>query len=429
MIKENVNYRDRWDAVSSSLGKQNAVVVLASGEKRYRNGDVEYAFRAESYFYYLCGLCEPDMHWVLQQFEDGRYTVHVFCEDFNESKARWVGRSWSHAEYKQRLGAVEVHLNTDVARWCQQHISSSHTVYTLPSTLWSTRMQRDLSVQPSQLDQVKVYALLMRMRQVKDEFELKHIQKSCDYACVAFEKTYQALKEGRVGTESELYAEYRYHCMRQGVLEEPYPAIVADGANATVLHYTDNNKALTLGSCILLDAGCESAYYASDITRVWPVSGRFTEAQKAVYEGVLSCQKVLINAIKPGVTHAEIQKLCCKELCRVLIELGVLQGSVESCLKSEAYKHYFMHGWGHQLGLDVHDPHTLSEHDKSSLELKEGMVVTVEPGLYFSKDDASIAKEFRGLGIRIEDNVYVSATGSSVLTASLRKEVKDIEWA
>jgi Xaa-Pro aminopeptidase len=228
--------------------------------------------------------------------------------------------------------------------------------------------------------------------------------------------------------EYEVEAEIEYAFRKGGAEDLAYPSIVAGGDNACILHYNSNREKLTDGSLLLIDAGGEMGLYASDITRTFPVNGKFTPAQKTIYELVLKAQKEAIAVIKPGLPFHDVHKRAVEVLVEGLLQLGFLQGKKEEIVKDKAkYAAYFPHGTSHWLGLDVHDAGIYFKADNSSYILEEGNVLTVEPGLYISPENKSVPVEYRGIGIRIEDDVLVTSSGSDVLTKDCPKEVSELE--
>jgi Xaa-Pro aminopeptidase len=216
--------------------------------------------------------------------------------------------------------------------------------------------------------------------------------------------------------------------MKRGCEREGYGGIFASGASATTLHYVFNDQVLKSGDLMLIDAGCEYQYFTSDITRAYPINGKFTDAQAEVYAGVLKVQKLVIEAVKPGVLFQELHDMGASLLTDLMLELGLLSGRKDDIMKANEHRKYYPHGIGHYLGMDVHDAGLyFNKKPKEPRALEENMVFTVEPGLYIPADDSSAAKHYRGIGIRIEDNIRVTRTGPEVLTARAPKEIKDLE--
>jgi Xaa-Pro aminopeptidase len=266
--------------------------------------------------------------------------------------------------------------------------------------------------------------LLHEMRLVKSKTELNLMKKSGQIAVAAHKRAMQVCKPGI--NEYELEAEYLYEFARNGSRAPAYNSIVAGGDNACILHYIENNQTLLDGDLVLIDAGCEYEYYASDITRTFPVNGKFRPEQKAIYEVVLEAQLEAIKTIKPG-AHWDDPHICTVEVITAgLVELGILKGKVESLIKKAAYRDFYMHRAGHWLGMDVHDVGDYKIEGNWRL-LEPGMVMTVEPGIYISPNNTKVDKKWRGIGIRIEDDVAVTRKGNEILTSGLAKTVEEIE--
>jgi len=228
-------------------------------------------------------------------------------------------------------------------------------------------------------------------------------------------------------SEYELQATIEYIFKKNGAYSDAYSSIVASGNNANTLHYIDNSKKLKRGELILIDAGCEYEYYASDITRSFPVSGKFTKAQRELYEMILAVEKEIISMVRPNILRSKLQERSELLLTKGLVRLGILQGDVEKLMKKKKHKKYYPHGIGHWMGIDVHDPSPYRDRKGKEIFLREGMVMTIEPGIYIDKNDMQVPKRFRGIGIRIEDDILVSESGYENLSAGIVKEIKEIE--
>ena len=264
-----------------------------------------------------------------------------------------------------------------------------------------------------------------KMRLIKSDSEIELIKKAISITKEAHHRSMAISK--KLHYEYQLQAEIEYIFKKEGAYSDAYTSIVASGNNANTLHYISNDKPLKATDLILIDAGCEYNYYASDITRTIPVSGRFTKEQKDIYNLVLDVQKKVIKMIKPDVLRSDLQKYTQKMLCSGLVELGILHGDVKKLLKKGVIKKYYPHGIGHWMGLDVHDSAPYKDKKGKEIPLKDGMVLTIEPGLYLSKDDKDIPKCYRGIGVRIEDDILVTKDGCINLSSAIAKEIKDIE--
>lgn len=268
--------------------------------------------------------------------------------------------------------------------------------------------------------------IVEKMRLIKSPAEIKLIKKALEITQEAHHKAMQVAQ--KCSYEYQLQAEFEYVFKKNGAYSDAYTTIVACGDNANTLHYIANDKPLKKGELILIDAGCEYEYYASDITRTIPVSGKFTQAQKELYQMVLDVEKKIISMIKPKVLRSKLQAEAEKLLCEGMVRLGILKGSVKKLLKDKAHKQYFPHGIGHHMGIDVHDQNPYKDKNNKEIPLKPGMVLTIEPGIYLPKDDKKIPKRYRGIGIRIEDDILVSRDGYKNLSKDIKKEIQEIEF-
>ena len=256
----------------------------------------------------------------------------------------------------------------------------------------------------------------------KSREEIQMIKKAVS---ISSEAHIEIMKSTRPGiNERELYGRFLFEIKKRGADREAYPGIFASGPNACILHYTKNNRVMKKGELVLVDAGGEYNYYAADITRTWPVSGQFSKNQKRLYTQLLKVQKKIIKTLKPGLSFRHIQNQLIKLLSAVMKEEGLLSGPLKDIIKKQEYKKYYPHSFGHLLGLDVHDV-TFSE--TKNVYLKEGFVLTIEPGIYLPEKETSLKPELRGLGFRIEDDVLITKTGAEVLSHAVPKEVEELE--
>ena len=267
--------------------------------------------------------------------------------------------------------------------------------------------------------------LIRKLRLIKSPEEIETIKKAIALTAEAHHQAMRVCKSGM--KEYQLQAAMNYVFLDNGASAEAYGAIVAGGNNANTLHYIDNRDELRDGELVLIDAACEWELYASDITRTFPVNGKFTDAQREVYNAVLEVQLRVIDAIKPGVKRAWLQHYSEELLCDALINLGILSGERETLMDAKEHKKYAPHGIGHWMGLDVHDPCPYVDEEGESLAFMAGMVMTIEPGLYFRVDDESVPEHYRGIGIRIEDDILVTEEGYENLSAMIVKSVEEIE--
>jgi Xaa-Pro aminopeptidase len=420
--------RERRARLRAQLG--DGVLVLPTAPEVIRNRDSHYPYRFDSDFYYLTGFAEPGAALVM--IGGDAPCDLLFCRPRDPEREIWDGRRYGPEQARDVFGFDAAYpideLDTRLldllpghARlaWPLGHDSAWDA--RLLGLLNSVRARERSGVQaPGQLLDVRPWVEEMRL--FKDADELARMQRAADISSEAHRRAMQATRPGR--HEYEIEAELLHHFTVHGARSPAYSSIVAGGENACVLHYVENESPLRAGDLLLIDAGCEYRGYASDITRTFPVSGRFSGAQKAAYEIVLAAQLAAIDTVRPGASWQAPHEAALQVLTEGLKDLGVLSGETAGLIEQQAYTPYYMHRTGHWLGLDVHDAGTYKQ-DGAWRALQPGMCLTVEPGLYF-RPDAGTPEAFWNIGIRIEDDVVVEAAGRHVLT-SPPKTVAEIE--
>ena len=413
--------------------KKNGIAVLPGAPAVARNRDVEYPYRQDSDFHYLTGFDEPESIAVLAPGrEQGAFIL--FCRAYDATKAVWTGKHAGLEGAKERFGADEAFAIEDLAGVLPELLDGRGAVYfaigvdgeldrQVMTAVNALRGRVRAGAKPPG-EFVALDRLLHEMRLRKSPDEIRLMRKAADVSIQAHRRAMAACRPGMY--EYQVEAELTHEFMRHGLRFPAYPSIVAGGANACVLHYTENADVLRDGDLLLIDAGAEYGNYAADITRTFPVNGRFGEAQRQLYELVLEAQLAAIDKIRPGRAWIEPHDAAVKTLVKGLVKLGLLAGRVNKLIKDEAYKKFYMHRTGHWLGMDVHD---VGEYkiDEQWRELEPGMVLTVEPGLYIAPDCQDVEPKWRGIGIRIEDDVLVTKEGCEVLSAAMPKTVAEIE--
>ena len=427
-------YAARRDAYMKALGP-NAVAVIRSLPECLRNGDVHHPFRQHSDLIYLTGFLEPDTTLVLRPgAETERVTLFVRPRD--PAAETWDGRRAGLEGAKAHYGAdaaypsaelpaklADLLANTDELHYCLGLHDAMDLL--IGAALVRLRTLEKRGKRPPSIV-VDPRANLHELRLHKHPEELATLRHA---AAITSDAHLAAMRLGRPGTfEHELEAVIDYTFRKRGGNGPGYNTIVGAGANATILHYTENRSAIAAGDLVLVDAGCEYDHYTADITRTWPASGRFTAPQRRVYETVLAIQKSAIALARPGTTIADIHDHCTRRLTEAMLQLGLLTGTVDERIADNAYRKYYPHGTSHWLGLDVHDAGAYTRSGKPR-PLAPGMVITVEPGLYIPADATDAPAELRGIGVRIEDDVVITATGHDVLTAACPKEIEELERA
>ena len=409
------------------------IAIIASAPVSRRNNDVDFPYRQDSDFYYLTGFDEPD---ALAVFVPGRRPAEyiLFCREFDENMALWTGHHAGIDGAKSQYGADDSFPIDDVDEILPGLMENKARVFypmgrnsELDQQVleWVKQLRGQVrSGVCAPMEFVAMENLLHEMRLYKSPAELKLMRQAAKVSAKAHIRAMQATRPGLY--EHQIEAELLYEFTRHGMRSPAYPSIVAGGDNACVLHYTRNRDKLQNGDLLLIDAGAENQNYASDVTRTFPVSGRFGEAQRSLYELVLDAQIAAIDRVRPGSHWNDPHDAAVKVLTTGLVDLGLLRGRVSNLIKHEAYKKFYMHRTGHWLGMDVHDVGAYKVDGKWRL-LEPGMVLTVEPGLYIPVDCNDVDKKWRGIGIRIEDDVVVTREGCEVLTADVPKTVGEIE--
>ena len=421
-------YLSRQESVFSKLPR-SSLAIIPTNDPKIRSNDVSYPFRANSYMLYLCGW-EEDEGTLLATNSSGKWVTTLFVPDRDTTKEIWEGirigvdgaKSWpvDHTDSLLSLDSCIKELLSDGSR-----------VFTIPGASSSLDILLDENTETEDLR-----AYIDPIRRVKSANEIQYMQEAASIASSAREK---AMRNSRPGIgEWEIQSLVEGHFM-SSQSQWSFPSIVGGGDNATVLHYKNNDQVIRSGDLVLVDAGCEVSGYASDITRTWPVNGKFSQPQREIYELVLRAELAGIEACQPGMPWVSMHEAVCETIAEGLIELGVLNCTLEDALGRVEGKpgvfegqirNFFMHGTGHFLGLDVHDVGGGRQGDpNSSFLLEAGMVLTIEPGLYFGswRNDILIPERYAGIGIRIEDDVLVTEQGPLVLSSSCPKMLDEIE--
>ncbi len=413
--------------------KPNSLAIISSASQLFRNGDNHFPFRQDSYFAYLTGFHEPDALLILApDRKEGPFIL--FNRPCDRDQEIWLGARAGQKGAVADFAADEAFDIHELDAHLPGLLKTASHIYALmghnellDELLLSTMMglrSKSRSTEDLPASFINLDTLLQDLRLIKDEEEIALMRHVADISAQGHVRVMQAAKPGMY--EYQLEAAFTHEVMQQGCRALAYPPIVAAGANACVLHYTDNTQPLSDGELLLIDAGGEYQGYAADITRTFPINGRFTKPQRAIYALVLKAQLAGIARVKPGTPWSAIQRTMIDILTQGLVDLGLLEGSVAQLVEDKAYGEFYMHGSGHWLGLDVHDPGAY-QLGKNCRELEPGMVLTVEPGLYIAQTNEKVAKQWRGMGVRIEDDVLVTADGHEVLSAGVPKAMDEIE--
>jgi Xaa-Pro aminopeptidase len=435
---DRATFADRRDRFLRRLG--GAAAVIPAAPLVTHHADVEHPFRQNSDFWYLTGFDEPGAVALFLPHQPDNPFV-LFVAPKQASAEVWNGFRWGCEGAVAEFGAAVAHPIEELAQRLPDYLNGAEgiafrvgrhpAVEPLVLKAWATQLDRAPRSGRAALGLVAPCPLLHELRLRKAPDELARLREAARISAEAHELARQVARPGL--NERQVQAVIEHHFLEQGARGPAYGSIVAGGDNACVLHYTANNATLRDGDLLLIDAGCSLAdYYNGDITRTFPVNGRFSGEQRELYALVLAAQEAAVAAVRPGATAEGVHDTAVRVLVEGLLELGLLRGSVEGIIEQGAYRHLYMHRTGHWLGLDVHDvgAYRLGEHP---VELETGMVLTVEPGLYVSdrlpvpEDQPSIEPRWKGIGIRIEDDVAVSEHGHEVLTAAALKSVAAME--
>ena len=410
---------------------QAGVALVPTADERLRNRDSHYPYRYDSYFYYLSGFTEPGAVLVLVAGDKPKSVL--FCRDKDPKSEIWDGRRYGPRAARRRFGFDESYSLSKLDEIVPRLLADQPSLYYAmgADVAWDARLLGWLNqvraqtragvTAPTQIKDVRL--ILDEMRLIKGVQELAVMRQAAQIAASAHSRAMRAVRPGK--REYEIEAELIHEFRRRGAQAPAYTPIVAGGANACVLHYVENRAILRDGDLLLIDAGCELDGYASDLTRTFPVNGKFKGPQKAVYEMVLAAQDAAIKNVKSGASWIAPHEAALKALAQGMIDLGLCKGSRDSVIESGDYQRFYMHRTGHWLGLDVHDAGEYKR-DGKWRTLRPGMVLTVEPGCYI-RPAKNVPKKFWNTGVRIEDDVLVTAQGREVLTHAAPKKIEDIE--
>ena len=411
---------------------EDSALILFSNPEHIRNNDVHHSYRQDSDFFYLTGFEEPGSIFVWRPGKSPETTLFVRPKDPNMET--WDGFRYG-VENTARVFQVDACFEID--QFDKEAPSLLKEVRTLFHKLYfnekndrvieaALKKTKSLTRKSgsSYLSVKDPSSVLGDFRLLKQDDEIALMKKACEITAQSHIELMKAVKPGM--NERELEGIFIREIMARGAARQGYPSIVAGGNSATTLHYVFNDQSLVDGDLVLVDAGAEYNYYTGDITRVFPVNGKFSDVQKRLYNKVLDVQKKLVAMIKPGVTLKQVSELSVKLLTEVMVDEKLLSGSVDENIKEENFKKYYMHGFGHWLGMDVHDAGRTNE-DGKSRAFEAGMCLTVEPGIYIPAADESAPAELRGIGIRIEDDILVTQFGNENMTEHVPKAVDEIE--
>ena len=424
-------FKERRALFMAQIGA--AVAILPSAPVAVRSNDVEFIYRQDNDFYYLTGFAEPESVALLAPgHKDGEFVMFVRPRD--RERETWTGRRAGVEGAVLEYGADKAYTLDEFDRVLARYLEGAERVYyplghnerinarVLELMRGAQAMRPRTGSGP--IAMLDPRELIHEARLKKRPEELDAMRRA---AAISREEHIEAMRRARgVMMEWEIEAVVDYAFRSRGAAGPSYPSIIASGPNAATLHYIQNDRRMGAGELLLIDAGCEYEFYASDVTRTFPVGARFSEAQRALYSVVLEAQRRGIEAVRPGVHFDDVHDAALRVLVEGMIDLALIKGPLDDALATAAYRRYYMHRTSHWLGMDVHDV-GLYRTSGSSRVLEPSMVLTVEPGIYIAADDESAPEALRGVGIRIEDDVLVTAEGHEVLTAAIPKTIDEVE--
>jgi len=422
-------YRERRARLAAQMGR--GVAVLSTSPERIRNRDAHYPFRFDSYFHYLCGFPEPEAVLVVVAGDEVRSIL--FCRDKDIEREIWDGFRHGPAAAREAFGVDEARSIETLDKALPELLADQPAIFcdVGENSEWDGRLIQWLNAVRAQVrtgiaapGEIRdVRKLLDEMRLIKDDSELDIMRRAAAISACAHVRAMRATRPGRY--EYEVEAELLHEFRAGGAQAPAYTPIVAGGANACVLHYVSNDAQLGKDELLLIDAGCELDGYASDITRTFPVGGRFAGAQREIYELVLAAQAAAIAHTRAGSSWQDPHDAAVRVLAQGFVDLGLCSGSVDGVIESGDYRRFYMHRTGHWLGMDVHDCGDYKR-DGKWRTLEPGMVLTVEPGCYVRPGEG-VPERFWNIGVRIEDDAVVSAQGCEIITSDAPKSIADIE--
>jgi len=409
-----------------------SVAIIPGAHDTRRSNDTHYRFRQDSDFFYLTGFEEPDALAVIKPEGDTKYTLFVRPRD--PEREIWDGRRAGVEGAKSEFGAEEAFPTAEFESKLEGFLDGADVLYyrlgvdqdldnTIVKEIARMRAWNRKPIHPPQTI-IDPATIVHEMRVVKSADEIEIMQTAADIAAEAHCEAMKAAKPGMHEYQLEALIEQIFR--RRGASAPAYTSIVGAGPNATVLHYINNDGELRDGDLLLVDAGAEYRGYASDITRTFPINGRYSKPQRDIYDLVLKAQMACVEMVRPGVTHDQLKQRSIEILTEGMVELGLLKGKTEELIKEKKYEKFYMHGLGHMLGIDVHDVGRYY-YGTESRALEPGVVMTVEPGIYIAPNTEGVPEKYLGIGVRIEDDVLCTSNGPRVLTTKVPKHAEEIE--
>ena len=426
-----INYSERRSKLASKVLEDSAIIVSSASVKP-RVSDTDYPYRQDSNFYYLSGYEEPESLLLIRPSKKEKFII--FCRDRDPLREQWDGFRTGQdgaIEHYDADAAYSINSLDQIMPSLLEGIKNIYFSMSAPSnvdlkiTYWIEEIRKNTraGAEPPE-NLLSLDSILHEMRLIKEDHEMDLMKKAADITTEAHIRAMQAVTPGMF--EYQLEAEYLYAFNKNGARSPAYNSIVGGGNNSCILHYVENNAVLNDGDLVLVDAGCEYQYYASDVTRTFPVNGKFSPEQKEIYSIVLEAHKQSMEQAKPGNKWNLMHEKSVEVIVEGLLSIGLLKGSKEEHMEKGTYSKFYMHRIGHWLGMDVHDVGSY-KNDGDWRELEKGMVMTIEPGIYVLDNLEDVEDKWKGIGVRIEDNIVVTDSGFEVLTPDVPRTIEDVE--
>ena len=432
MLDKQFNFSERRSELSKKV-LENSAIIVSSSPVKSRISDTDYLYRQDSNFYYLSGYEEPESILLIRPYAKKDNFI-IFCRDRDPLKEQWDGFRSGQTGAVQDFGADKSLSISSVDSLMPELLEGAKNIYYSMSSpcgldqrinTWvdQIRLNTRAGAEPPQ-NLLSLDSVIHEMRLLKSDEEIEVMKQAAEITTEAHIRAMKAVKPGMF--EYQLEAEYLYAFNKNGARAPAYNSIVGGGNNACILHYVENNSELKDGDVVLVDAGCEYKYYASDVTRTFPVNGSFTEEQKQIYSVVLEAHKQSMDQLKPGNKWNLAHEKSVEVIVEGLIDLGIIKSSKKEAIDTGEYSKYYMHRIGHWLGMDVHDVGSYKQ-DGDWRDLEPGMVMTIEPGIYILDSLEGVEDKWKGIGVRIEDDVLVTKKGFEVLTPDIPRSIEEVE--
>ena len=427
-----LNFSERRDLLAGKVLEDSAIIVSAASVKS-RISDTEYSYRQDSNFYYLSGYEEPESLILIRPNQDKERFI-IFCRDRDPLREQWDGFRTGQEGVIQDYGADAAYSINSIDEIMPKLLEGAKNIYfsmsapcgvdaKISSWIEDIRKNTRSGAEPPQ-NLLSLDSILHEMRLIKESDEMDLMKQAANITTEAHIRAMQSVRPGMY--EYQLEAEYLYAFNKNGARSPAYNSIVGGGNNSCILHYVENNAELKDGDLVLVDAGCEYKYYASDVTRTFPVNGKFSPEQREIYSIVLEAHKQSMEQAKPGNKWNLMHEKSVEVIVEGLLSIGLLQGSRDEIIDKGEYSKFYMHRIGHWLGMDVHDVGSYKQ-DGDWRPLEEGMVMTVEPGIYILDSMEGVDDKWKGIGVRIEDDIAITESGFEILTPDVPRTIEEVE--